>query len=125
MITRRLFLQGLGVIVGTVVLDKLDIIEKPVPIENEIKRWGNIKITEEYGNAIPATQGTRLNKDIAKILIDDARKTLPKGTNFLILEKMPSNYGRSHGFAWYTNNIIMKGGIPKINQGMIKAKLKI
>lgn len=66
--------------------------------------------TREYGNAIEFHTSNVDKEDIGD-LIDilmtklgaDARKTLPPGTRFEIRGKIPTDFGRRRGLAWYYN----------------------
>ena len=64
--------------------------------------------TIEFGWAIPYTD---LEKDkilVAKTLRKDAKDWLPKGTKYELRIKLPSDYGRNCGIAWYTNSRVTK-----------------
>jgi len=67
----------------------------------------------EYGNIMPISAETAKSlpefKKLLKSLLRDAKKTLPPGCRFEVRMKIPTDFGRSRGIAWYTNKEIATG----------------
>ena len=69
----------------------------------------------EYGNMLRYSDKMDLSdsqtvRECVKTLIADAVHHLPQGTPFEIRSKVPENYGRDRGIAWYSNNEFCRKG---------------
>ena len=101
-IDRREFLKIAGATTATIAL--------PVGWVFKPSLTKDFDRNKEYGNSISMTGAGKYTKDqiitALKILIPDARKILPRGVFYEIRAKIPSDYGRSTGFAWYYNRFL-------------------
>jgi hypothetical protein len=102
---RRSFFKFLAASAAAVAVPKLALAEILAPTLAE--RVALAVGGKEYGMAV-SLPGTY--KDFAswtvEFLLDDARKYFPAGTVVEIRACIPTDYGRSHQAAWYTNKRI-------------------
>lgn len=69
----------------------------------------------EYGNVIMVQQGREYSTDFviraAEVCIEDANKVLPRGIWYELRLRVPTDYGRNKGIAWYSSPKVGKGEI--------------
>lgn len=75
------------------------------PVINQARINPTFSETHEYGNAIPFYGKEGIAKDLAlfsrKLLIEDAQRNIPPGYLIEIRRRIPGEFGRLHGLAWY------------------------
>ena len=64
--------------------------------------------TSEFGWAIPYADLEKDKDLVVKTLKKDAKDWLPKGTKYELRIKIPTNFGRDRGIAWYTNGRVTR-----------------
>lgn len=113
---RREFLKAFVAIAAAPAIEKIiptEIADAPI-FNGEIGRFDGITLIDtfafnpamEYGNTVEFSIIALAIIDVAEkakeILFEDARKILPSGTRFYILDGGSSNdYGNYHALAWY------------------------
>ena len=110
---RRKFILGASALFCAPAIIKADSLMRVVIPSTEIilPHEPNTKIREslehgEYGRAFDFEVSTDINvqRRIMAAAIRDAKEILPLNTRFEIRKKLPSDYGRSSGIAWYCNS---------------------
>jgi len=112
-ISRRTFIKSAVAVIGVALV--------PGQILDKVNKSSR-NILKEYGKAVPVVD--KINKKqiteiVEKVLLFDARKTMGKGVVIEIRMKIPSDFGRNNGIAWYTNNIIMSKRPEKISKPVL------
>ena len=87
---------------GMVPVSVGDVVVGYVPASPDSR--GELGHTIEYRiGAIPVAERAAFQEGLARELVTMARAALPQGQRFDIRARIPRDYGRSHGIAWYTN----------------------
>ena len=101
-ISRRKLLKALG---GAAALSAATGIPASIILGNPIQKVAESAFDPalRYGNAIdvPSDLYLKAEQHIIDILMADARRVLPKDTRFELLRKIPTDYSRLSGMAWY------------------------
>ena len=69
----------------------------------QIREWAKFDASREYGHtmSVHGLVGEDAAEKTVSILLDDARKFLPPGTKFVVLDGGQEDYGLVQRFAWY------------------------
>ena len=99
---RRGFLRALAAVLAVPVVARI-VNEQPIQNADQVEFVSyahEFDPAKEYGMAIYAEMGAPIEVVKAQI-ISDARKYLPKGTVFEVVDGGPIDYGRTHAIAWH------------------------
>jgi hypothetical protein len=95
--TRREFFKIVGATLAVSVIPRVALSESP-------KIWDKLIGGSEFGAAVHLMGPYKnYSKWTSEFLVSHARKTLGKGVTIELRVGMPTDYGRSHQAAWYTN----------------------
>jgi len=105
-ITRRGFLKGClaGLAAASIPIGLIDKVSSELNVEEggSFLTANRFDPNSEYGNAIPVSDYKNIDDKVIKVLTNDAKRILPKGTPFELRAKISTNCGRSSmGIAWY------------------------
>ena len=116
MMDRRAFLKGLAAALAAPIAAKIAVSgsseiaavgpEKTL-FSGSIGRYEGFTFypQKEYGNEVLVlVRGLRVSEMVEKakeILMDDARRNLPKGTRFSVIDGGEQDYGNAHSLAWF------------------------
>ena len=111
---RREFLRNLVVVpVVGYALTKVDLLVRagvPPQPQQPLRDYYDFDYAAEYGQSIPITGRWEAQDQrwVINKLVHHARQCLPKGQRFELRMKIPTDYGRCRGIAWYRNQIMQR-----------------
>jgi hypothetical protein len=107
---RRSFLRMLAAVAVTPLVPSADgnalVPAEPMVPLNPLWEGGEAIDYHLSAMHLSAEEHAAFREHLARDLVQMARAKLPKGRRFDIRAKLPGDYGRRHGMAWYTNDFM-------------------